>query len=253
MLLKTSTILCDHKFNQRGKVFPHEVESLAKLIKNGLVNPVTVRSAADAGITSHEWQLIAGYRRFTAATKILNWKQIECKILANCSDKEAKRVNLIENLGRKDLHPGNEMEAIIAVYGENPDISQVAQDLGMSEMWVKRRLKIKKLVKPVQEMFFDGRLSAFDLSLMLSASVEEQETLAAALLRDKAAGIGSHEIARQRGSLTRTRNRSQIQAMITRLFDEKKQPTCWRALAWAAGNLTDDELVNTAENLEDFT
>lgn len=244
MLLKTSTILCDHKFNSRGHVFPHEVQGLAELIdKVGLVNPVSVRSAADAGITTHEWQLIAGYRRFTAITTVLHKDEIEATVIVNCSDRDAKRINLIENLGRKDLHPGQELEAIIAVYGEEPDPVKVAKDIGMSKLWVERRLGIKKLVDPVKKMFFDGSLSAFDLSLLITCLPQDQEALAKELLNAKSNGRSTSSIAAGRGKLRRPRCKGDIHSMITRLLEEGREPSPWKALAWAAGSLTDEELL----------
>lgn len=244
MLLKTSTILCDHKFNSRGHVFPHEVTGLAELIeKAGLVNPVSVRSAADAGIDTHEWQLIAGYRRFTAVTAVLRKDVIEATIVENCTDKDAKRINLIENLGRKDLHPGQELEAIIAVYGEEPDPSVVAKDIGMSKLWVERRLAIRRLADPVKTLMFDGSLSAFDLSLLITCPLADQEALAKELINAKSNGRSTSSIAAGRGKLRRPRCKGDIHAMITKLIEEGREPSPWRALAWAAGSLTDEELL----------
>lgn len=238
------SILYDEKFNCRGPVFKKNVEGLAALIEiNGLINPITVRP-----ITCHEheksFHLIAGHRRFIATTQILGWTSIECKIV-DCDDKEAHRINLMENLGRQDLTPGQELEALLAMYGDElPAVEEIAEQIGKSKVWVQRRLNITKLQKDCQRPFYDGRLGAFDLEVLISAPLDSQKALVSQLLAAKARGQSTASIAAGRGRQRRQRTRGDIQDMMTLLLEEKREPTAARALAWAAGTISDEELLD---------
>jgi ParB/RepB/Spo0J family partition protein len=245
--VSVSSILYDEKFNCRGPISEADVKQLAALMKeSGLINPLTVRYAYDAGITTHDWHLVAGHRRYLAA-KLLGWGGVEVTIVDPCTDEDAYRINLIENMGRKDLHPGQEMEAIIRVYGEKPDIKTVAKELGVGREWVRRRLKINKMPSTIKPYFFDGSLTAFDLSVLIGCPLDEQESLARQLLADKQIGVGSTETLAKAGRLRRPRGRREIQQMITTLMEHDAHPDGWRCLAWAAGTLSDDELLDIPE------
>lgn len=245
--VSVSSILYDEKFNCRGKISEADVVQLAALMKeSGLINPLTVRYAYDAGITTHDWHLVAGHRRYLAA-KLLGWEGIEVTIVDPCTDEDAYRINLIENMGRRDLHPGQELEAILRVYGEKPNIKEVAKDLGVGPEWVRRRLKISKLPSTIKPYFFDGSLTAFDLSVLIGCPLDEQESLARQLLADKQQGMTSTDSLANAGKVLHRRGKKEIEQMITTLMERNINPSGWRALAWAAGSLSDDELLDNPE------
>lgn len=242
--LNLSSILYDDKFNCRGRIYQHEIEPLAKLIEqSGLLNPITVRSAADAGITSHEWHLVAGHRRYQSVMW-LGWDEIDATIVPDCDDQTAHRINLTENLGRKDLNPGQEMQAIVAAYGENPDVAQVAADLGVQRRWVNSRLKIRNINPKIRPYFFTGDLTAFDLSVLLTCAPTEQERIAQELLATKQAGGSSSQVFKREGKLRRARKTNEILEKITELMDIGEEPPGWRCLAWSAGMISDEELLD---------
>jgi len=242
MKVQASSILYDEQFNCRGKVLPSQVADLARLIQSaGLISPVTIRPLRDER-ACFTYQLIAGHRRFIATTQLLGWSHIEA-VVVDCTDEQAARINLMENLGRQDLTPGQELDGILRTYGDNPVATEVAKDLGKSVQWVRRRLAIRKLDDSVRHSFWDGGLSAFDLSILISCPLDEQGAMMTALLEAKQEGLSSSSVAKRKGKLRRPRSRGQIQEMITRLLDEDIEPTAWRALAWAAGTINDDELL----------
>jgi ParB family chromosome partitioning protein len=214
-LVSVHDILYDEKFNCRGPVFPKDVEGLAKLIEiNGLINPVTVRPINKPHA---RFQLIAGHRRFIATTQLLGWEKIDARVV-DCDDREAHRINLMENLGRQDLTPGQELEALLAMYGDGlPTDEEIAKSVGKSKIWVKRRLAILKLDRSCRAAFNDGRLGAFDLEVLINGPLDEQKVLVNQLLEAKQIGASTASIAAGRGR---------------------------RALAWAAGTISDEELLD---------
>jgi ParB family transcriptional regulator, chromosome partitioning protein len=82
------------------------IEELAESLRNdGLLQPIIVtKDEADT------YKIIAGERRFHAA-RLLDWTEIECKIL-NRNERETYRIAVIENLQRENLSPYEEIEAI---------------------------------------------------------------------------------------------------------------------------------------------
>ena len=161
----------------------------------------------------------------------------------DCDDAEAHRINLVENLGRQNLHPGQELQAIIEIYGENPNINQVAEELGVGREWVRRRLKILKLKPKLKNQFFSGAFNAFDLSILIGCPLDQQESLARQLLAAKKANNSSTSVMKKNGKLSRPKAKAVIREMITKLMEEGIEPPGWKCLAWAAGDLRDEELL----------
>lgn len=82
------------------------VEELAESLRqDGLLQPIIVTKEE-----GDNYKIIAGERRFHAA-KLLDWSEIECKIL-NKDERETYRIAVIENLQRENLSPYEEIEAI---------------------------------------------------------------------------------------------------------------------------------------------
>jgi len=237
--LPLDSILCDEKFNCRGKIPDSDVKSLAVLIKQaGLINPVTVMPYKKG---KYKYKLIAGFRRFRAC-QLLKHKTIKAEIV-DCDEKAAHHINLVENLGRQALHPGQELQAILDIYGPEPDINMVAKDLGVGREWVRRRLKILKLKPKLKNQFFSGAFNAFDLSVLIGCPLDQQESLARQLLAAKQANGSSSKVMRKNGKLSRPRAKLVIREMITKLMDKDLEPPGWKCLAWAAGDLADEDLL----------
>ena len=73
------------------------IEELALTIRtHGLIQPIVVRQYED-----DKYEIIAGERRFRAATK-LGWEKVPA-IIKNLNDTETASVALIENLQREEL------------------------------------------------------------------------------------------------------------------------------------------------------
>ena len=83
-----------------------KLKELAHSIKNnGVIQPITVRK-----ISSDEYELIAGERRLRASA-MCGRTRIPC-IIISCSDDEAERFSLEENLQRTDLNFFEEAKGI---------------------------------------------------------------------------------------------------------------------------------------------
>ncbi len=90
----------------------HLIESVRE---HGILEPLIVRP-----IGPHQYELIAGERRFRAA-QALNLTQIPISV-REFSDREAQQIALMENLQREDLNPIEETEAILSLLALSLDV-----------------------------------------------------------------------------------------------------------------------------------
>jgi ParB family chromosome partitioning protein len=118
------------------------IEELAESLRqDGLLQPILVTK--DEG---DNYKIIAGERRYHAA-KLLNWTEIECKIL-NKNEKETYRLAVIENLQRENLSPYEEIEALSLLKTRFQYSDQeLANLIGKSRNYMSELLSISYLSK----------------------------------------------------------------------------------------------------------
>ena len=89
------------------------INELAQSIKqDGLNFPLVVQPWHGG------YRLICGFRRYQAIATILKWTKIPVMIRSDLSDAEAQRLNLSENLERKNLNILEEARALQKIYPE---------------------------------------------------------------------------------------------------------------------------------------
>lgn len=148
---------------------------LANNIKqNGLINPITVRPVEwcenhkCAINTSHpftdlcskglRYEVVAGHRRFTAC-KIAGKIRIEC-VVRDLSDTEVFAIKAAENIERADVDLVDESKFIsefMNVTGKT--IPEIAKELNRSEEYVKNRLIVGLMDKPMQQALKEKTMS----------------------------------------------------------------------------------------------
>ncbi len=108
---------------QPRKNYPDaEIEELTESInQQGLLQNLVCRVEADGKYT-----LIAGHRRLLALQK-LGKETVPVSILENISDQDLQILALIENLQRKNLHPVDEVRAIVQVIEQAGSQEQAAK------------------------------------------------------------------------------------------------------------------------------
>jgi hypothetical protein len=121
-------------------------------------------------------------------------------------------------------------------------MTHIARDLSKSSFWVRVRWKLMDMPQSVQDKVEQGILTPTDLAQFLCKSSEEQAVIASEAALRKANGETTSKIFKLKDRFAR--NRSQIQKMLTRLHMEEIVPHGYDALSWAAGFLTDEELLD---------
>ncbi len=171
-----------------GNIYPNSAqprknfddERIMKLaesvIRYGILQPLTVRFAADPRIYSekdslkaYSYELIAGERRLRAA-KIAGFTEVPC-IITEADGRRAAELAIIENLQREDLNIFEQASAIgslIDIYGLTQE--QTAKALGLSQSSIANKLRLLKLTPPERKIIIDGSLTERHARALLKLS-----------------------------------------------------------------------------------
>jgi ParB/RepB/Spo0J family partition protein len=241
--IPTSAIHCDHEFNCRGQVTPISCIELAESMRSkGLKIPIMVQPRHKG---DHEYRIIAGHRRFTAAKYLLGWGSIPATVLENLSDEDAQILNLVENLERKDLSLYEQAVALRRSFPEGTSIVKMALALNKSDGWVRLRWRIMEAAPELQELIKQGILGITDFQTLAYKTETEQRAIAAEV---KVAGMGRGGVRgykKNRLTARRSRPLRDIDEMLTILTTKGLYPDPFKALAWAANRLSDEELLKS--------
>lgn len=237
MKLFMSSIICDNEFNIRGFVTGESCEELARSIEEiGLINPITVRPMDGGG-----WQIVAGHRRFNAVLS-LGWSAIDVVIVA-VTDEQAMKINLQENLGRRDLTPSQEMRGIIRIYGYKPNIKLVGKELGKSKAWVTSRLAIRSLPEEVQAQVDSGKLNVNDIRFLVTIPFGECPSVADMLIEKHERDKSTQALKQSIRKTYKAKRQKDLKEALSILGASSKEPTYRETLSWCLGDLSDEEFL----------
>jgi ParB family transcriptional regulator, chromosome partitioning protein len=161
---------------QPRKAFHSEqLQELVESIReHGIIQPLIVR------MVEGKWELIAGERRWRAATQ-LGLKEAPV-IVRKASDRDVLELALIENLQREDLNPIEEAHAYHRL-AEEFSLRQedIAQRVGKSRSVVANSLRLLDLHSQVQAHLAQGRLSVGHAKVLLALQNQDEQLVAAEL------------------------------------------------------------------------
>jgi ParB family chromosome partitioning protein len=246
--LLVDSIYYDRTFNCRGEFTPQSCLDISQSIKeHGLQIPIVVQPAEDVenGMPAgYAYRLIAGHRRYIAVTQLLNQDVIPAQIRKGLSEQQARILNLIENLERKDITLLDEAKALRNIFPEGTSYSEMTKATSKSSFWCRVRWLLTTLDEEIQQDCAAGRLSTIDISMILAADDIHQLALARELKMAKGRG---ESVRKRRSKFSRgkmAKKRLVILEMLANLMCQRIELSPYRALAWAAGDLTDEELLN---------
>jgi ParB family transcriptional regulator, chromosome partitioning protein len=161
---------------QPRKAFHSEqLQELVESIReHGIIQPLIVRKVEG------KWELIAGERRWRAASQ-LGLKEAPV-IVRKASDRDVLELALIENLQREDLNPIEEAHAYHRL-AEEFSLRQedIAQRVGKSRSVVANSLRLLDLHSQVQAHLAQGRLSVGHAKVLLALQNQDEQLVAAEL------------------------------------------------------------------------
>jgi ParB/RepB/Spo0J family partition protein len=214
--------------------------------QHGLQFPVVVQPAADAkdGIPDeYEYRLVVGHRRFAAVSQLLGQKTIAVQIREGLTDKQARVLNLIENLERKDITLLDEAKAVHAIFPPGTPWRTMARETSKSDYWCRIRWLIPTMSEEIQQDCAAGRLTVADIAMILGSDDKYQLALAQQIKLAKRRGDSTRQRQRKFTKAVRSRNQVEIRAMLADLMSQRLKPSPYKVLAWAAGDLTGEEFL----------
>lgn len=263
-LININNIYSDPEFNCRGFFSAVDCVELAKNIaENGLQAPVTVintnhfedSSLREKAIQeSCEYILITGHRRLTSY-KINEQRLIPAIIKNNkMSLFEAKDLNAIENIQRKDLTLWQEALTIRHYWKAGWTYEKVKERVGKSIFWVSQRYKLLEMPEEIQEMANQGYIKSSDINALIKLKDPIEQLKAAGFLKTKrkkgeGRNILHHIKKKDPVESKKVRKREDIFDMMDHIrdtfkhkvviesFTENGNCLATRVMAWVAGEI----------------
>jgi len=144
------------------------IDELALTIRtHGLIQPIVIRKYEE-----DKYEIIAGERRFRAATK-LGWEKVPA-IIKNLNDTETASVALIENLQREELTAIEEAVAYQKLI-ELHNLTQeaLAQRLGKGQSTIANKLRLLKLPEEIKRALLEKNITERHARALIPLKNEE--------------------------------------------------------------------------------
>jgi ParB family transcriptional regulator, chromosome partitioning protein len=164
------------KYQPRTRMDEGSLYELAESIRSqGVMQPILVRpvGTAHGGATPHDYEIIAGERRYRAA--LLAGLEEVPVLVKPVADEAAAVMALIENIQREDLNPLEEaqgLQRLIDEFGLTHE--QAAQAVGRSRSAASNLLRLLHLAEPVQQLLLAGDLDMGHARALLGLAAAEQ-------------------------------------------------------------------------------
>lgn len=156
------------------------IQELAETIEeHGLLQPIILREYEPA-----KYEIIAGERRYRAM-KLLNWEKAPA-IVEKMNDHETASLALIENLQRSQLSPVEEAQAYKKLMDlNNLTQAKLATGVGKSQSAIANKLRLLKLIVPVQNAILDGLITERHGRALLNLNEDQQRKMLMRIVNEK--------------------------------------------------------------------
>lgn len=247
--LPVGEIFADPEFNCRGPIAPFDViELVTSIEKNGLQQPIVVQPFTSG---KYKWRVVMGHRRHKAH-QILKKETIPCIVRPDLDETQARTMNLIENLERKDLTIMQEARAIAKFINIGQD--EIAKMIGKSRGWVQVRITALKLPEQIQAEIDAGFVSQEQIKDLysipsLDGKYEAVRILKEAKLRGDNRRIRLRPPRKKNMTERKERNPAEIFEMQDLIRESIGNCFGTRCLAWAAGEISSMELLKDLQKI----
>lgn len=253
-MIPMSAIIADEEFNCRGKIPAHSVQDLANdLNDRGLMQAITVAPMPDG-----KYKLIAGFRRFSAAS-ILGWTEIEAKVDGRLvDDKLAAITNIVENVQRSELNIVQEATALGRLFKFGMTESEVMNMTNMNRGWVQLRKMVWRLPDDIYPAIIDGIITQTNIrelyTLFTTQPIEAFYENVRWIKDQRALGRRAvsidgrikEEVARKGPKIRSIGEITMMQATVQRATGEYEHIIA-KVLGWCAGRVSGEEFTAALE------
>ena len=148
---------------------------VASIQAHGLLQPLVVRPAGD---DPKSFRVIAGGRRLAALREVHRGEddpKIACEV-RDADDATTEAIGLAENFIREPMHPLDEAEAFARLAREDArGVDAIAADFGVTERYVRQRMKLATLADVVKAAYRDGGIDTGTAEAFAAVPTERQE------------------------------------------------------------------------------
>jgi ParB family chromosome partitioning protein len=152
-------------------------EDLAELIASirslGVIQPLLVRPNCEG------YEVVAGQRRLLACQALQaetgKAEPVPCAVLENGDDATALEASLAENVARLPMDEIDQYEAFAALVAQGRSIADIADQFGVTELLVKRRLAIAGLIPSILAAYRKGEIEPRTIQLLTMATPAQQK------------------------------------------------------------------------------
>ena len=142
-------------------------ELSASIRENGVLMPLLVRKKGNS------YEIIAGERRYQAS-KLAGLDEVPV-IIKDVDDQKVLELALIENLQRSDLNPIEEAKGYKQLIKKSGMTQEaLSKAVSKSRSAITNSLRLLDLPEEVQQLLFDGKLTAGHARAILAVPFEEQ-------------------------------------------------------------------------------
>lgn len=237
-------ILSDSDFNCRGEIIPMDVLDLARSIEeNGLQQPIGIQPYTKSPNPEHKYRIVQGHRRFMAH-RINKAETIPAMIITDLDEGEAHRLNLIENIQRKDLNIVQEARGLKYWLDAGYNDTVIGNLIGKSAPWVNTRRRLLKLPKEIQEVAAAGILNQDQIKKVSEYKTFDKQVEFIRLIKEaKERGETTPFLAAESGKAkdafkAKARKQHEINNLLDYIIDNVDDGIHTKVLAWAAGNIS---------------
>lgn len=242
-------IFCDNSFNCRGFIPPIDVMDLVKSIEDiGLQQPIIVQPWNKDGF---KWRIISGHRRYTAM-KVLERDTINAIISEVIDELQARKLNLEENLKRKNLNILQEAQALVPFCRAGWTQQEIAKQFSESVNWAHVRVNLLKLPEDIQQTAAAGILTQEHIKQLAQMKGNKDMMYEAVrkIKLSRESGERKKIVAKPKKIKPfkkRFRDKNELHKMLQHVMEYIEPGLTTRALAWAAGEISDYEFYREIE------
>lgn len=144
--------------NPRKHLTQESIDEMAASIReHGVAQPILVRPQPHQ--TEGWFEVVFGERRFRGSLKA--GRSTIPAIERDLDDKTVRELQLVENLQRENVHEIDEANGYRELMEKHGHTAlEIAQRVSKSEKYVYDRLKLLRLIQPLQEIFLAGKITA---------------------------------------------------------------------------------------------
>ncbi len=230
--------------DQPRKMFaPTEIASLAESLQtHGLLEPIIVHQKSDGS-----YQIIAGERRFRAATQI-GWTAIPA-IIRQTHPQSNLILALVENLQREDLGALEEAQAYQRLRDEHQlTQDRIAQLVGKRRATIANALRLLTLGEPARDALANGLIDKGHARALLALNDRQTQDLALTRCVKEGWSVRATE------NFAKKQKNQSSDASDSTKATKKHKPEDYSALSAAIGlevNLSGRKITLSAKNREE--